>query len=103
MRFPPPRGPGVRKDGLPRAETGGGLVAGHGRVSGGLPVSPGRDALVSVRETAPCGGKLHARAVGDGGGRGGGLDAASTRSEDRDTNELVSVGRSGASASHHGV
>ena len=46
---------------------GGGLVAGHGRVSGGLPVSPGRDALVSVRETAPCGGKLHARAVGDGG------------------------------------
>ena len=45
----------------------GGLVAGHGRVSGGLPVSPGRDALVSVRETAPCGGKLHARAVGDGG------------------------------------
>ena len=63
----PPRGPGVRKDGLPRAEAGGGLVAGHGRVSGGLPVSPGRDALVSVRETAPCGGKLHARAVGDGG------------------------------------
>ena len=45
----------------------GGLVAGHGRVSGGLPISPGRDALVSVRETAPCGGKLHARAVGDGG------------------------------------
>ena len=37
------------------------------------------------------------------GGEGGGLDAASTRSEDRDTNELVSVGRSGASASHHGV
>ena len=49
-----------------------GLVAGHGRVSGGLPISPGRDALVSVRETAPRGGKLHARAVGEWGGGGTG-------------------------------
>ena len=59
--------PACERTGSHVRRLGGGLVAGHGRVSGGLPVSPGRDALVSVRETAPCGGKLHARAVGDGG------------------------------------
>ena len=67
VRFPSLRGAPAGERTGSHVRRLGGLVAGHGRVSGGLPVSPGRDALVSVRETAPCGGKLHARAVGDGG------------------------------------
>ena len=97
----PPRGPGVRKDGLPRAEAGGvgGWAWARERWSTGF--SRPRRTCLCPRDSAVRWEVARARLAM--GGEGGGLDAASTRSEDRDTNELVSVGRSGAPASHHGV